>query len=574
MSYPRNILYDSHGIPSGFSPGEYLQIESRGISLVTESAALEACLVPEGIEMDASLVAKERINDSVTSSSGIDADADIRPSYNSDIVSETLRMLLPKEDNIRTGTHGLCFENKNDVENPSLLNKAKELIPSLYNIDEMGNDFLSDHKIIFEEELQCEAEKRLKVKQRKSPLSYHGFVYGINTAGSNVTAAGSRLMLLGKVDTAAVVVKEITLKFRFRIHSKSLNKVSVIVVLDLFKVANPLFSVRDKDLFKSKDPQVVVAAAKLPILNANEFDLWKMRTEQYFLMTDYSLWKVILNGDSPSATRIVDGVVQIIALTTAEQRLAKKNKLKARGTLLTALLDKHQLMFNIHKDVKTLMEDIEKRLQKLISQLEILGETISQEDINLKFLRTLPSEWKTHTLIWRNKDDLEEQSLDDLYNNLKIYEAKVKGSSTFSQNIQNIAFMSSNNTDNTNESVSVVLSVSTASSMAPVSTLLNEMDLKWQMAMLTIRARRFLKRTGRNLGANETNTIGFDMSKVKCYNCHRRGYFARECRSPKDNMNKDTPRRTVPVEVSTLNALVSQCDAAGSYDWSFQADEV
>nr|GEX31578.1 ribonuclease H-like domain-containing protein [Tanacetum cinerariifolium] len=157
-------------------------------------------------------------------------------------------------------------------------------------------------------------------------------------------------------------------KFRFRIDSKSLNKVYVLVVLDLSKVANPLYSLRDKDLFKSKDPQVVVAAAKLPILNPNEFDLWKMKIEQYFLMTDYSLWEVILNGDSPTLTKIVDGVVQSIAPTTAEQRLAKKNKLKARGTLLMALPDKHQLKFNIHKDAKTLMEAIEKRLQFLLFQ--------------------------------------------------------------------------------------------------------------------------------------------------------------------------------------------------------------
>ncbi|GJS21910.1 hypothetical protein Tco_0450542 [Tanacetum coccineum] len=73
---------------------------------------------------------------------------------------------------------GLGFENQNDDVNPSLLNKAKELAPCLYNIDEMGKDSLYDHKIISEEELKCEAEKRLKVKQRKSPLSYHGFVYG------------------------------------------------------------------------------------------------------------------------------------------------------------------------------------------------------------------------------------------------------------------------------------------------------------------------------------------------------------------------------------------------------------
>nr|GEZ44266.1 ribonuclease H-like domain-containing protein [Tanacetum cinerariifolium] len=122
-----------------------------------------------------------------------------------------------------------------------------------------------------------------------------------------------------------------------------------------------MVKLKDIDPLKSKDPQVVlepveslspqvVATAKLPILNPNEFDLWKMRIEQYFLMTDYSLWEVILNGDSPKPTRIIDGVVQVIALTTAEQILPKKNELKARGTLLMALPDKHQLKFNIHKD--------------------------------------------------------------------------------------------------------------------------------------------------------------------------------------------------------------------------------
>ncbi|GJR02683.1 hypothetical protein Tco_0525667 [Tanacetum coccineum] len=229
----------------------------------------------------------------------------------------------------------------------------------------------------------------------------------------------------------------------------------------------------------------MVSAAKLPVLNPGEFELWKIRIEQYFLMTDYALWEVIVNGDSPPPKRTIDGVEHISSYI--EEKLARKNELKARGTLLMALPNEHQLKFNTYKCAKTLMEAIEKRfggnkeskktqktllkqqyenfngsssegldqtydrLQKLISQLEILGETISQKDMNLKFLRSLPSEWKTHTLIWRNKPDLDTLSMDDLYNNLKIYETKVKGSSSSNQNSQNVAFVSSNNTDSSNQ---------------------------------------------------------------------------------------------------------------------------
>ncbi|GJT16147.1 hypothetical protein Tco_0874853 [Tanacetum coccineum] len=138
--------------------------------------------------------------------------------------------------------------------------------------------------------------------------------------------------------------------------------------------------------------------------------------------------EVIFNGDSPLLTRTVDGVETLVPPTTAEQKLARKNELKARGTLLMALPNEHQLKFNTYKSSKTLMEVIEKRfggnkeskkvqkillkqqyanfnrkssegldqiydrLQKLISQLEIHGETISQEDVNLKLLRSLPSD--------------------------------------------------------------------------------------------------------------------------------------------------------------------------------------
>nr|GEW44497.1 putative ribonuclease H-like domain-containing protein [Tanacetum cinerariifolium] len=105
----------------------------------------------------------------------------------------------------------------------------------------------------------------------------------------------------------------------------------------------------------------VVATAKLSMLNPNEFQLWKIRIEQYFLITDYALWEVILNGDSPPLTKTVEGVEKQYPPTTAEERLAERNKLKARETLLMALPNEHQLKFNSYKTAKSLMEAIEKR---------------------------------------------------------------------------------------------------------------------------------------------------------------------------------------------------------------------
>ncbi|GJV32280.1 ribonuclease H-like domain-containing protein [Tanacetum coccineum] len=103
---------------------------------------------------------------------------------------------------------------------------------------------------------------------------------------------------------------------------------------------------------------------------------------------------------------------------------------------------------------------------------------------------------------------------------------------------------------------------------------MEEMDLRWQMAMLTMRARRFLKNTGRKLTVNGNETIGFDKSKVECYNCHKRGHFARECIALRnqDNKIKESSRRSVPVEISTSTALVS-CDGLDGYDWSDQAEK-
>ncbi|GJR62197.1 hypothetical protein Tco_1504359 [Tanacetum coccineum] len=172
-----------------------------------------------------------------------------------------------------------------------------------------------------------------------------------------------------------------------------------------------------------------------------------------------------------------------------------------------------------------------------------------------------------------------------------------------------MAFVSSNNSGSTNEAVNIAHGVSAASTKANDANLTNVdnlsdvvicafftsqlsslqlankdlqqlhpddlegIDLRWQMAILTMRAKRFLKNTGRKLTINVNETIGFDKSKVECYKYHKRGYFARECRAPRnqENRNRENTRRVVPVETTTSNALVS-CDGSG-YDWSDQAEE-
>ncbi|GJR10456.1 ribonuclease H-like domain-containing protein [Tanacetum coccineum] len=296
---------------------------------------------------------------------------------------------------------------------------------------------------------------------------------------------------------------------------------------------------------------------------------------------------------------MVEGVMIVMSITSAEDKAQRILEVKARSTLMMGIPNEHQLKFNSIKDAKQLLEAIEKRfggnaatkktqrnllkqqyenftapslemldqtidrLQKLVSQLELLGKKLSQEDVN--------------------------QNMYDLYNNLKVYEPEVKGMSSSSSSTQNMAFVSSlnNNTSNTNKVVNTAHGVSTASTQvnAANSTNINnlsdvviydmeEIDLRWQMAMLTMRAKRFLKNTGRKLTVNDNETIGFDKSKVECYNCHKRGHFARECRALRnqDNKNKESSRRSVPVETSTSTALVS-CDGLGGYDWSDQAEE-
>ncbi|GJV81715.1 hypothetical protein Tco_1517585 [Tanacetum coccineum] len=182
-----------------------------------------------------------------------------------------------------------------------------------------------------------------------------------------------------------------------------------------------------------------VTALKLPVLKTGDYDLWSMRMKQYLTHTDYALWEVIVNGDAlVIASASIKGP---IPPKTAKQKLARKNELKAKSTLLLAIPDEHLLKFHGIKDAKTLWEAIKTRFQKLISQLEIHGEVISQEDANLKLLRSQPLSWNNIALIMRNKSDLDTMGMDDLYNNMKVYKAEIKSQSSSSSNSQNVAFV-------------------------------------------------------------------------------------------------------------------------------------
>ncbi|GKE11577.1 hypothetical protein Tco_1415128 [Tanacetum coccineum] len=315
--------------------------------------------------------------------------------------------------------------------------------------------------------------------------------------------------------------------------------------------------------------------AKLPLLKQGEYDMWKLRIEQYFQVQDYALWDVIENGNSfkPAAqtttnaegtsTTLVPGPV------TADEKTQKKNDVKARSMLLMALPNEHLLTFNQYKDAKTLFaaiqtrfggNDATKKTQKTL--LKQMYENFSapstesldtiRKDLNLKFLRSLPSEWNTHVVVWRNKHDLDRMSFDNLYNNFKIIKQEVKGTanSSSSSSSQNIAFVSSpSSTNEVNTAYEVNIAntkvsptstqLSTASTQVSTANLsdatiyaflanqpngsqlvhedleqmhednLEEMDLKWQLALLSMRTRRFLQKTGRKITINGSDTAGY-----------------------------------------------------------------
>ncbi|GJR18564.1 putative ribonuclease H-like domain-containing protein [Tanacetum coccineum] len=244
--------------------------------------------------------------------------------------------------------------------------------------------------------------------------------------------------------------------------------------------------------------------------------MWVIMIKQYFQIQDYALWEVIENRDSWVSvpyTSQENGitVTKMSTPATVEEKTNKKNDVKARGLLLMALPNEHQLTFSQYPDAKSMFAAIEtrfggnaatkktqktllkqqyenfsatsaesldsifNRLQKIVSRLAILGVIIAQEDLNLKFLSSLPPEWNTHVVVWMNKPEVETMSIDDLYNNFKIVEQK---------DLEQI------HEDD-----------------------LEAMDLKWQLSLLSVRAKKYYQRTGKKIFINANDIAGYDKSK-------------------------------------------------------------
>ncbi|GKA94244.1 hypothetical protein Tco_0816230 [Tanacetum coccineum] len=341
------------------------------------------------------------------------------------------------------------------------------------------------------------------------------------------------------------------------------------------------------------------AISNLHLLKQGDYEMWKLRIEQYFQVQDYALWEVIKYGNSfkPVArtTTNADGTSTstIPGPVTTEEKVHKKNDVKARSMLLMALPNEHQLTFSQYKNAKTLFEAIQarfggneatKKTQKtLLKQMYENFSASSQESLDSISNRLQKIVSQLAIL------DLGTISFDDLYNNFKIVKQEVKRSVTSSSNSssQNVEFVSTPGSTNKDNIANV--HDSTASTHVVHEDLeqiheddLKEIDLKWQLALLSLKARKFYQRTGKKIIINGSDTASYDKLKVECFNFHKMVHFARECRGPRNqeswhrnqesrHRNQESSKRTVNVEDTSSKAMVA-FDGAG-FDWSFMADE-
>ncbi|GJU34635.1 hypothetical protein Tco_1182989 [Tanacetum coccineum] len=242
--------------------------------------------------------------------------------------------------------------------------------------------------------------------------------------------------------------------------------------------------------------------AKLSILKQGKYDMWRLRIEQYFQVQDYALWDVIENGNSfkpaTQTTTNADGTLTLLIprLVTTEEKAQKKNDVKARSMLLIALPNEHLMTFNQYKDAKTLFAAIQTRFDESLDSIFNRLQKI------------------------RNKPDLDTMSFNDIYNTNEVntaYEVNIASTQVSPASTQ----ASTGSTQVSTANLSSDTLYAFLASQPNGSLLLyedfeqiheddiEEMDLKWQLALLSMRTRRFFSRSsGKHLG------IPFNYEKV------------------------------------------------------------
>ncbi|GJS34897.1 reverse transcriptase domain-containing protein [Tanacetum coccineum] len=339
----------------------------------------------------------------------------------------------------------------------------------------------------------------------------------------NIGAASEDLVLLRKIE-------ENRLMF---------NQCFIIVALDLSKVTNLLQAKGSRSIHKMEEqdsPPPTITAMKILIIKKEEYDIWRMRMRQYICHTDHNLWDIIVDGDLQEEAALAGEQSSSLAPKTAKQLAAKRNHervaIKSRfgGNYESKKMQRNVLKHQFENITTEPSESLDKAYDSQIA------------------------------LIMRNKTDIDQTDIDDLYNYLSVYEDEMKRSSSSTSNSQNLAFLSSENTSSTNEvsAASGNFGVNTAggtNSSSQVSSTpganevvcsffaqqttslplnnedlkqidqddLEELDIRWQVAMLTIRVQRFIKKIGRNLDFKGKQPVTFDKSQVKCYNLAQDG---------------------------------------------------
>ncbi|GJV17392.1 ribonuclease H-like domain-containing protein [Tanacetum coccineum] len=283
---------------------------------------------------------------------------------------------------------------------------------------------------------------------------------------------------------------------------------------------------------------------------------------------------ILKKGNGPvSVSTDTNGVIKVFPPKTAKEILARERERKARTTLLMALPEDHLAKFHKMTDAKEMWEAIKprfggndksKKMQKYILKQQFEGFSVSNsEGLHKGYDRSLPSSWSQVSLVMRTKPGVDSLSFDDLYNNLRVFESDVKGSTGSSSSTQNVAFVSSESTNSTND---VSTAASTSSGYNPQRNSssytdevdefdLEEMDLKWQVAMISMRLKKFYKKTRRKLQFDAKEPVGFDKTKVECFNCKTR--------------NKDNGRR--PGKHEEPKALIT-LDGEG-VDWTSHSED-